>query len=43
MHLREVYGEKAAKENYTCLFYHAKTIAVGNVTFIDNTFRITPA
>jgi glyoxylase-like metal-dependent hydrolase (beta-lactamase superfamily II) len=43
MHLRELYGEKAAHEHYTCLFYHAKTTAIGNVTFIDNTFRVTQA
>jgi glyoxylase-like metal-dependent hydrolase (beta-lactamase superfamily II) len=43
MHLREVYGEKAAKEHYTCLFYHAKTTAIGNVTFVDDTFRVIPA
>jgi glyoxylase-like metal-dependent hydrolase (beta-lactamase superfamily II) len=42
MQLRQQYGEKAAKEGYTCLFYHAKSITVGNVTYQDDTFRVTP-
>jgi glyoxylase-like metal-dependent hydrolase (beta-lactamase superfamily II) len=42
MQLREIYGEKAAKEHYTCLFYHAKTTTVGNVSYVDDTFRIIP-
>lgn len=42
MHLREEYGLKAAHENWVCLFYHAKSIAVGRVSYVDDAFVITP-
>jgi len=42
MHLREEYGKQAAEEHYTCLFYHAKSLSVGNVTYIDGSFRVIP-
>jgi hypothetical protein len=38
--LREEYGKKAAEENYTCLFYHAKSNPVGKVTYSDDHFTI---
>jgi len=43
MHLREEYGKKAAAEGWTCLFYHAKSTAVGNVEYVDDHFLVTPA
>jgi glyoxylase-like metal-dependent hydrolase (beta-lactamase superfamily II) len=43
MQLREVYGKKAAEENYTCLFYHAKSNPVGRVSYFDEHFSILPA
>jgi glyoxylase-like metal-dependent hydrolase (beta-lactamase superfamily II) len=43
MELRIQYGKKAAAEGYTCLFYHARTIAIGKVTFTDEQFSISPA
>jgi len=43
MQLREEYGKKAAEENYTCLFYHAKSNTVGNVSFEDDHFTIASA
>ncbi|MDB5134204.1 MAG: fold metallo-hydrolase [Mucilaginibacter sp.] len=43
MQLREVYGKKAAEENYTCLFYHAKSNPVGRVSYSDEHFSILPA
>jgi len=42
MQLREEYGKKAADEKWTCLFYHAKTLTVGNVSLIDDHFKILP-
>jgi glyoxylase-like metal-dependent hydrolase (beta-lactamase superfamily II) len=43
MALREEYGKKAAEEGWTCLFYHAKTMSVGNVSYQDDHFKIIPA
>ncbi|MCX2453156.1 MBL fold metallo-hydrolase [Pedobacter sp. PLR] len=40
MELREVFGEKAAAENWNCLFYHGKSRATGFVTLTDGQFRI---
>lgn len=40
MQLREIYGKKAAEENYTCLFYHAKSNPVGKVGYADEHFTI---
>lgn len=42
MQLREDYGKKAAAEGWTCLFYHAKSAAVGDVTYINEHFGIIP-
>ena len=42
MQLRDEYGQKAAAENWICLFYHAKTIQAGRVSYHDETFNITP-
>jgi len=42
LELREEYGKKAAAENYTCLFYHAKTKTVANVTYNGEHFGIIP-
>ncbi len=42
MQLREEYGKIAAAENWTCLFYHAKSTAVGKVTYIDGGFSVSP-
>jgi glyoxylase-like metal-dependent hydrolase (beta-lactamase superfamily II) len=43
MQLRLEYGEKAAADDWTCLFYHAKSIAVGKVTYNDEHFSVIPA
>ena len=43
MQLREEYGKIAANENWTCLFYHAKSTAVGKVAYNDGSFSVTPA
>jgi glyoxylase-like metal-dependent hydrolase (beta-lactamase superfamily II) len=43
MQLREEYGKKAAEENWTCLFYHAKSLSVGKVLYQDEHFRVIPA
>lgn len=43
MQLREEYGKKAAAEGWICLFYHAKSITAGRVTYADEHFRVTPA
>ena len=43
MQLREEYGKIAAQQGWTCLFYHAKSVAVGNVSYDDDHFRVTPA
>lgn len=40
MELREKYGEIAASEGWTCLFYHAKTMPVGKVIMDDDHFRV---
>ena len=40
MHLREEYGKKAAEENYTCLFYHAKSNPIGTVKYADDHFEV---
>jgi len=42
MQLREEYGKKAAAEGWTCLFYHAKSAAVGTVNYNDEHFTVTP-
>ncbi|HEY0898737.1 MAG TPA: MBL fold metallo-hydrolase [Sphingobacteriaceae bacterium] len=42
MELREEFGKKAAQEDWTCLFYHAKSQAMGKVAYDDNGFRILP-
>ena len=42
MELREIYGKKAAEENYTCLFYHAKSIPVGRVKYLNEQFSVIP-
>jgi glyoxylase-like metal-dependent hydrolase (beta-lactamase superfamily II) len=42
MELREQYGQKAATEGWTCLFYHAKSSPVAKVTFQDDHFAILP-
>ena len=41
MQLREEYGKIAAKNGYTCLFYHAKSTPVGNVTYSGEAFKIS--
>lgn len=43
MELREEFGKLAAKENWLCLFYHAKSEATGRVEIVDGAFRIKPA
>ena len=43
MQLREEYGKIAAEENYTCLFYHAKSNPVGRVNFGDDHYTVIPA
>lgn len=40
MELREIFGEKAAAENWNCLFYHGKSRATGFVTLTDGQFKI---
>lgn len=40
MELREVFGERAAAENWNCLFYHGKSRATGFVTLTDGQFKI---
>lgn len=40
MALREEYGKKAAEENYTCLFYHAKSNPIGKVSYADEHFTV---
>jgi glyoxylase-like metal-dependent hydrolase (beta-lactamase superfamily II) len=42
MELREEYGKIAAEQGWTCLFYHAKTLCVGNVVFQDDHFKVKP-
>ena len=43
MELRIEYGKRAADENWTCLFYHAKSKAMGKVAFDGEHFSILPA
>ncbi len=40
MKLREDFGNLAAKENWLCLFYHAKSEPMGKVEIVDGAFRI---
>ncbi|TQM52575.1 glyoxylase-like metal-dependent hydrolase (beta-lactamase superfamily II) [Arcticibacter tournemirensis] len=40
MELREEFGKLAAKENWLCLFYHAKSEPMGRVELKDDAFRI---
>jgi glyoxylase-like metal-dependent hydrolase (beta-lactamase superfamily II) len=42
MELRQEYGKRAAEGNWTCLFYHAKSRAIANVSFDGEHFRIIP-
>ena len=41
--LRVQYGKKAAVDGDICLFYHARTTAIGTVTYKDEVFAIMPA
>lgn len=41
MELRAEYGTKAAENNWTCLFYHAKSKPMGKVHVQDQNFAIT--
>ncbi|QHS55659.1 MBL fold metallo-hydrolase [Mucilaginibacter sp. 14171R-50] len=41
--LRIQYGQKAAAEGYTCLFYHARATPIGTVSYRDEQFVVTPA
>jgi glyoxylase-like metal-dependent hydrolase (beta-lactamase superfamily II) len=45
MLLREEYGKLASEEGWTCLFYHSKSFAIGNVSSDDGGehFKVTPA
>jgi glyoxylase-like metal-dependent hydrolase (beta-lactamase superfamily II) len=43
MQLREEYGKIAAGEGWTCLFYHAKSLPVGKVSYLDDHFKVDPA
>ena len=43
MELRIDYGKRAAAENWTCLFYHAKTKAIAKVAYQDESFKILSA
>jgi len=40
MELRAEYAEKAAKHNWICLFYHAKSKAIAQVIQQDDSYRI---
>jgi len=40
MELREQFGKLAAAENWTCCFYHAKNLAVGVVTMMNEGFSV---
>jgi len=42
MELREEFGKRAAEEDWICLFYHAKSQAMGKVAYEDDSFRILP-
>lgn len=43
MELREEYGIKAANEHWLCLFYHAKSEALGYVEYKEGAFKIIKA
>lgn len=43
MELREHYGKLAAKENWLCLFYHAKRDSLARVEEVDGSFKIIKA
>lgn len=40
MELRQEYGIRAAEGNWDCLFYHAKSKAIGKVVYENDAFRI---
>jgi glyoxylase-like metal-dependent hydrolase (beta-lactamase superfamily II) len=40
--LRIEYGKKAAFEGDICLFYHARSMAIGTVAYQDNAFTVLP-
>lgn len=40
MQLRGEYGKIAAEEGWICLFYHAKSLCIGQVTYTDDHFRV---
>jgi glyoxylase-like metal-dependent hydrolase (beta-lactamase superfamily II) len=40
MELREEYGKRAAAENWTCLFYHAKEDSIGRIAYMNDTFSV---
>ncbi len=40
MELREVFGKLAAEQNWLCLFYHAKSLAMGRVQMNGDAFKI---
>lgn len=42
MELREEYGKRAADEDWTCLFYHAKSTAIAKVDFDNERINILP-
>ena len=42
MELRTDFGMKAAVEGWTCLFYHAKSTTVANITYNGEHFGIVP-
>lgn len=42
MELREQYGNIAANEGWTCLFYHAKSLTVGKVQHQHDGFVVVP-
>lgn len=42
MQLREEYGKLAAENNWTCLYYHAKSEPISKVTIENGGFKIIP-
>ena len=42
MELRKEYGIRAASENWTCLFYHAKSKAIATVSYDGEHFTVIP-
>lgn len=40
MELRQEYGLRAANENWTCMFYHAKSKAIAKVAYESDVFKI---